>query len=189
MAWTDLFRFRSDGRAVPAAPKILPMETTSPGKAKLVAIVGTAAAGLIAVVSQWEGLRTEPYEDKLAHGILTVCYGDTEVPMRRYSREECQDLLATRLADYAAPVLARNPELKGHDAQVIAATSLAYNTGIAAYRKSTVARNFSEGKWISACNGFLAWNRAGGKVRQGLANRREAERKICMRDIPARHAR
>lgn len=187
MGLFDFFRRRGDGpQQAPAA--IVPMDAPSPGKGKLVAIVGTAAAGLIAVVAQWEGIRTEPYPDKLANGILTVCYGDTEVEMRRYTKEECQDLLARRLADYAAPVLKRNPELKGHDPQVIAATSLAYNTGIAAYSRSTIARHFSEGKWVSACNGFMAWTRAGGQVRQGLVNRREAEKRICMRDIPARYA-
>lgn len=158
------------------------------GRQKLAGVVGTTAvAGLIAVVAQWEGLRTDPYEDKLAHGILTVCYGDTEVEMRSYTKEECQDLLANRLTDYAAPVLARNPELKGHDPQIIAATSLTYNVGIGAYRKSTIAKHFSAGRWVSACNGFMAWTRAGGQVRKGLANRREAERKICLRDIPERY--
>ena len=189
MALLDYFRPRPDGRGEPVSPALLaPMQ--SPGRKRLAAIIGTSAvAGLIAVTAQWEGLRTEPYKDRLAHGILTVCYGDTEVEMRRYSKEECQDLLANRLGDYAAPVLARNPELKGHDPQIIAATSLAYNAGIGAYRNSTIARNFSAGKWVSACNGFMAWTRAGGQVRQGLVNRRNAERKICLRDIPARYAR
>lgn len=187
MGLLDLFVRRYDGRAGEMMPPVA--APPSPGRAKLIAIVGTAAAGLIAVTAQWEGLRTDPYRDQLAHGILTVCYGDTEVEMRSYTKEECDDLLAERLVDYARPVLRRNPELAGHDAQVIAATSLAYNAGIAAYQKSTVARLFSEGRWVSACNGFMAWTISGGKVRQGLVNRRAAEKRICLRDIPARYAR
>lgn len=192
MSLLDFFARRPDGRAAPIDPiPLAPMAApVTPGRKRLAGIVGTSAvAGLIAVVSQWEGLRTEPYEDRLAHSILTVCYGDTEVEMRRYSKEECQDLLAGRLGDYAAPVLARNPELKGHDPQIISATSFAYNAGIAAYRKSSVAAHFSAGRWVSACNSLMAWTRAGGKVRQGLVNRRSAERKICLRDIPARFER
>lgn len=153
---------------------------------RLAVLVGTgAAAALIATTAAWEGLSTKPYADKLANGILTVCYGDTEVEMRRYTKAECQELLGERLADYAAPVLARNPELKGRDAQIVAATSLAYNIGVGNYHKSRVARYFSEGKWVSACNAFRSWVYAGGKRVQGLANRREAERRICLQNIPA----
>lgn len=184
-----MWPFSSRRSGLDAQPQYLDELPDEPvtGKKKLAKVVGGAAAGLIAVVGAWEGLRTDPYEDKLAHGILTVCYGDTEVEMRRYTKEECQDLLANRLIDYAEPVLARNPELKGHDAQVIAATSLTYNVGIGAYRKSTIAKHFSAGRWVSACNGFMAWTRAGGQVRKGLVNRRAAERKICLRDIPERY--
>lgn len=98
-------------------------------------------------------------------------------------------MLADGLNDFAKPVLERNPELRGHPNQLAAAVSLSYNIGIAAYSKSTVARLFGEGRWASACNGFRSWVYAGGKRVQGLVNRREAEVKICLRDIPARYAR
>ena len=109
---------------------------------------------------------------------LTAC-----VPMRRYSDDECKDMLAGSLATYAQAVLDRNPELRGHDPQVIAASSLAYNIGPAAYRRSTVARKFSAGDWRGACNAFLAWSYAGGRQVQGLLNRRKAEREICLRGV------
>lgn len=181
MGLLDLFVRRYDGRAGEMMPPVA--VTASPGRAKLIAIVGTAAAGLIAVTAQWEGLRTDPYRDQLAHGILTVCYGETNVPMRRYSDDECKDMLAGSLATYAQAVLDRNPELRGHDPQVIAASSLAYNIGPAAYRRSTVARKFSAGDWRGACNAFLAWSYAGGRQVQGLLNRRKAEREICLRGV------
>lgn len=153
------------------------------GKAKLTAVVGAAAAGLIAVVAQFEGKSNDPYKDIV--GVWTVCYGETRVEMRRYSDAECGEMLAEGLADFATPVLARNPELRGHDPQVIATVSLAYNIGSHAYSRSTVARHFTAGRWRSACNGFLAWNRAGGRPVAGLTKRREKERAICLRDIPA----
>ena len=92
-------------------------------------------------------------------------------------------MLADGLADFAAPVLKRNPELAGHPAQVAAATSLAYNIGADAYARSTVARRFSAGNWRGACDAFLSWNRAGGRVVPGLVRRREAERTICLRGL------
>ena len=188
MAWFSWFRpsvYRVDLREVPV--KTEPSVTKPTGKGKLVAIVGTAAAGLIAVVSQWEGKRNDPYQDIV--GVWTVCYGETNTEMRRYSDAECEDMLAESLVDYARPVLSRNPELKGHDAQTLAAVSLTYNIGISAYQRSTVAKRFSEGRWISACDAFLMWNKAGGKVIPGLTNRRKAERRICLRDIPAEYQR
>lgn len=195
MALLDFFRRRDDGRAVPAsAPAIEPMNAVdsppamSPGRKRLAGVIGIGAvAGLVAVVAQWEGKRNDPYRDIV--GVWTVCYGETRVAMRHYSEAECKDMLAEGLADFAGPALKRNPELRGHDPQVIAAVSLSYNIGSAAYARSTVARRFSEGRWLSACNAILMWNKAGGRVVQGLKNRREAERKICLRNIPAEYDR
>lgn len=97
--------------------------------------------------------------------------------------ETCRIQLDARLAEFAAGVLKCTPGLKGHDNQVAAATSLAYNIGIAAYCRSTVARLFNAGKWRQACDGFLAWNRAGGRVIRGLVNRRVAERALCINGL------
>lgn len=151
---------------------------TPTGKQALAGTVGAAAAALVlAVVSQWEGKRNDPYADLV--GKMTVCFGETNVPMRRYSNGECEDMLGGSLNTYAKAVLARNPELAGHPYQLAAAVSLSYNIGISAYNRSTVARRFSAGDWLRACDAFLAWNRAGGRVVKGLDNRRRHEREIC----------
>ena len=111
---------------------------------------GAAVAGaLIALVAQWDGKANDPYRDLV--GIWTVCYGETRVAMRRYSDAECREMLAEGLDDFAGPVLERNPELKDRPNQLVAATSLAYNIGIAAYSRSTVARRISAGDWKGAC--------------------------------------
>jgi len=168
--------------------KIQPMEQPK-GKKRLAAVIGAGAvAGLLAVVAQWEGKPgLEPHWDRIGK-VWDVCYGDTIAEKRSYTEEECREMLATRLAEFSEPVLDRNPELKGRDPQIIAAVSLTYNVGVAAYRRSTVAKHFSEGRWISACNAFRSWVYSGGRRIQGLANRREAERKICLRNIPAKFA-
>lgn len=151
-------------------------------KGRLPALVGvSAAAAMIATVAAWEGKSNVPYRDVV--GALTVCYGETQMPMRRYSDAECKAMLSDRLADYAGPVLERNPELRGHDSQLVAASSLAYNIGVANYRRSSVARLFSAGRWKEACDAFLKWNRAGGREVRGLTNRRKAERAICLKGL------
>jgi len=162
-------------------PKILPMEEPKSGKGKLTALVGGAALGLIAVVGMFEGKSNDPYEDIV--GVTTVCFGETRVEMRRYTDAECDDMLAEGLSDFAGGVLKRNPELKGRDPQLLAATSLAYNIGVGAYNRSTVAKRFSAGNWKGACDAFLMWTKAGGREIKGLRLRREKEREICLRGL------
>jgi lysozyme len=186
-SFSAYFRARSDSRYEPVdPPRIEPLlDAPSPGRKRLAVIIGTSAvAGLIAVTAQWEGKSNTPYRDIV--NVMTVCYGETRVEMRRYTDAECEDMLANGLADFAGPVLKRNPELRGHDPQIIAAVSLSYNIGGAAYNRSTVARRFSEGRWRSACDAIMRWNMAGGRPVRGLTNRRASERRICLRDIPAR---
>lgn len=161
-------------KAMASAPK--------PGQSRLVALVGMGAATLlIGTVAQFEGKSNDPYDDIV--GVATVCYGETRVAMRRYTDAECKDMLADGLVDFAKPVLARNPELKGRDPQLVAATSLAYNIGAANYRKSTVARKFSAGDWRGACDAFLSWRFAGGREVKGLVKRRQAERALCLQGV------
>jgi lysozyme len=151
-------------------------------KSSLIATAGaTAAALMIGIVAHWEGKRNEPYRD--VAGIMTVCYGETRVPMRSYSDAECDEILADGINDFARAVLVRNPELRGHPNQLAAATSLSYNIGNAAYSRSTVAKLFSAGRWREACDGFLAWRFAGGRPVQGLLNRRMAERELCRKGL------
>jgi lysozyme len=145
---------------------------------------GTAAfaavmAGASALIGQWEGLRERPYRDLV--GIATVCYGETRVPMRRYTRAECDMLLATALRDDLAPSLLRIvPTLADRPGPFVASLSLAWNIGAGAYARSTVARRFRAGDWRGGCDAFLMWNKAGGKVIAGLARRRAAERRLCL---------
>jgi lysozyme len=151
-------------------------------KPNLKAVAGASAATLLlAFVPLWEGLKTDPYADLI--GKMTVCVGETNVPMRRYSKDECMEMLDGSLAGYASAVLKRNPELAGHPNQLAAATAFSYNVGVAAYNRSSVARLFSAGKWPQACDALLKWNRAGGKVVRGLSRRREAERQMCRKGL------
>lgn len=157
----------------------MPDDAKPKGRARLNKVAGASAAALlIALVGTWEGKRNDPYKDIV--GISTVCYGETRVAMRRYSDLECKEMLADGLADFAEPVLKRNPELRGHPEQLAAAVSLSYNIGAKAYAGSTVARRFSAGQWPQACDAFLMWSKAGGRTVQGLLNRRKDERRLCL---------
>lgn len=159
------------------------MTQPSEGKSRkgVAAVIGGAAAALlIPLVAQWEGKENDPYKDIV--GVWTVCYGETKVPMRRYSDAECKAMLDKSLAGYAAPVLKCTPGIKDRPGVVAAAVSLSYNVGSAAYCRSTAARRFNAGDYAGGCQAMTWFNKAGGRTVRGLVNRRQDEYRLCIRD-------
>jgi lysozyme len=145
--------------------------------------IGAALGGvslLIATpfIAGWEGKRNDPYRDIV--GVQTVCYGETNVNMRRYTDQECLDMLNNSVKGYQDRVLQCSPILIGHPYQLAAATSLSYNIGSSAYCRSTAARRFNQGDFKGGCEAIKLWNKAGGRVVQGLVNRRNAEYNLCV---------
>lgn len=155
---------------------------------KLVALIG---AGTLAIVSPfvtgWESggePRLTAYRDIV--GVWTICDGETlgVKPGMVETVEGCEARRYDALLRHAGPVLACTPGLRGRPNQLAAGISLAYNIGTGAYCRSTVARRFNAADWRGACDAFLMWNRAGGRVVRGLTNRREAERRLCLKELP-----
>lgn len=144
---------------------------------KKAGIAAMALAGMTAIATPllvgWEGVRTDPYRDSV--GIQTVCVGETRVEMRRYTLEECKALLGKAIPEFAMPVAEAAPGIENSPYEWAAHTSLAYNIGVNAYRKSSVARLFNEGKRVEACEFFARYNRAGGRVLKGLDFRRNGD--------------
>lgn len=144
----------------------------------------TAAVLLLAtpLVAQYEGLRTKAYLDPI--GIATICYGETHnVELGQVQTEEnCKTMLSARLGTFAIAVDTMvKPEVKP---EVLAAfSSLSYNIGIGAFQKSSVLRLANEGKLKEACDFMLKYNRAGGKVWEGLNKRRRTERLLCLQGL------
>lgn len=151
---------------------------------RLAAAAGAAMALICApFVAGWESggrQHLTAYRDMV--GVWTICDGETrgvtagmiETPAG------CAIRLDTRLAEFAGGVARCTPALRGRDEEWAAATSLAYNIGLATYCRSTVDRRFDAGDDRGACDAFLMWNKAGGKVVRGLARRRAAERALCL---------
>lgn len=159
-------------------------------KGPLVAIVGAlAATSLFATVPKEEGTEYKAYRD--IAGIWTVCQGDTNDvhPGLIETPEGCRQRLERQLVAHAKPVMACTPALSepGRDFQRAAAVSLAYNIGVGAWCKSTADRRFDSGDWKGGCDAFLSWSKAkvNGQLRtvQGLLNRRQRERAICLRNV------
>nr|DAR81646.1 MAG TPA: Lysozyme [Bacteriophage sp.] len=66
--------------------------------------------------------------------------------------------------------------------QFNACVSLCYNIGTSAFARSTVVKHLNERKFQAACKAFAMWNKVGGQVNRGLANRRAAEQKEFFRN-------
>jgi lysozyme len=142
-------------------------------KAGMVGSVMVMMGALTALLATWEGKSNDPYLDSV--GVRTVCYGETRVEMRRYSDAECRVMLEEGAAEFAEAVRKRNPDIANYPYQWAAHTSLAYNIGIAAYNRSSVARLFGEGKHREACEFIGRFRMAGGKVLRGLVLRRQGD--------------
>lgn len=150
--------------------------------------VGFTVAGSLAIglVGGFEGLRTRAYPDRLANGIPTVCFGETRgVKLGdEYTVDECRVMLGDALIEFEAGMrrcLVRPDSVP--DKPYVAFLSLSYNIGTGAFCKSTVAKRINVGDIRGACDAILAWNKAGGKVVQGLVRRRAEERRICLEGL------
>lgn len=140
---------------------------------------GSAIALLaVSTVGAAEGLRTHAYRDVI--GVPTVCYGETKgVRMGDvHTKAECDEMFIARLNEFATHV---EQCVQGPipDKSEVAMVSLAYNIGWGGFCKSSIVRLWNAGARMTACDAFMKFNRAGGRVLSALNKRREHERQLC----------
>lgn len=131
------------------------------------------------MVAPWEGDSNKAYLDMV--GIPTICNGYTiGVKLGDYKTdEECEELLAKELTHFNTQ-MNKAVKVPMTEQQEIAFTSLVWNIGVGAFHSSTLLKRLNEQQYDEACKQILRWNKAGGRVVQGLVNRREAEYKVCI---------
>lgn len=149
---------------------------------RIAAAIFASMAVSVPFIGIKEGRSLDPYKDLADR--WTVCNGETRVEMRRYSAEECDEMLREAVFEFSEGVLKCTPGLVEHPRVLAAAASLAYNIGLPAYCQSTIAKRFNAGAMTEGCNGFPAWHysRVDGKLTpvRGLLLRRNEEREICL---------
>jgi lysozyme len=67
-----------------------------------------------------------------------------------------------------------------HQYEWDAYVSLTYNIGSGAFCRSTLVRKLNAQDYTGACKEILRWNKAGGRVLNGLTKRRPADYNTCM---------
>ena len=145
-------------------------------KQKTVSIAG------IALICSFEGIKLKAYDDGV--GVWTIGFGTTIYPngIKVKKGDTCteaqakaymaHDLKKFESAVNSAVTVSINQN------QFDALVSLAYNIGKGAFEKSTLLKILNESDYKGASAQFNVWNKGGGKVMQGLVNRRAEERKL-----------
>ncbi|MBV7387460.1 lysozyme [Pasteurellaceae bacterium TAE3-ERU1] len=136
------------------------------------------------LIGKVEGCRRDPYH--CPSDVLTVGIGSTEAggepinPNKRYSDKEIAKRWAKDIQNAEQCVNRYANGAKLTQGQFEALTSLTFNVGCGRLKHSTIYRLAREGKQTELCNEFRRWIYAGGKPLQGLINRRERERDLCL---------
>ena len=138
----------------------------------------------IALIKQFEGCKLTAYQDSV--GVWTIGYGWTQPvdgkPIRAgmtIKLEAVERLLKTGLVSYENDV-SRLVKVDLTQRQFDALVSFTYNLGARSLSTSTLLRKLNAGDYAGAADEFLRWNKAGGKVLNGLTRRREAERALFL---------
>lgn len=164
-----------------------------------------ASAALMAFLGRWEGdQELTVYADNLAKGLPTVCKGLTRyitttpiVVGEKWTAEKCEAeerQAITKVQSALLRCFRRSPSQTVFDA----ATSHAWNVGVASTCNSGAMQAWNRGEWAIGCRrihisdaGKPVWSyvKTGRKLAngewemkfvQGLANRRQAEYRVCI---------
>ncbi|CZY39227.1 lysozyme [Enterobacter hormaechei] len=138
----------------------------------------------IALIKQFEGCKLTAYQDSV--GVWTIGYGWTQPvdgkPIRAgmtIKQETAERLLKNGLVSYESDV-SRLVKVGVTQGQFDALVSFTYNLGARSLSTSTLLRKLNAGDYAGAADEFMRWNKAGGKVLNGLTRRREAERALFL---------
>ena len=137
------------------------------------------------LLGELEGIVLRPYKDSV--GIPTIGIGSTyyedgtKVKMtdKAITKERAIQLAKNVVKSFEEQVN-KSILLPMTQNQFDAMVLLCYNIGKSGFARSSVVRNFNLGNIQKAADSFLLWNKAGGKVVQGLVNRRNKERSLFL---------
>jgi lysozyme len=136
------------------------------------------------LIQEFEGLSLVPY--LCSAKVATIGYGATFYPSgKKVTMQDAPISLVTakwmlkETADKFASDVDKMIKANINQNQFNAIVSLAYNIGLAGLAKSSLLRKVNANPSDpTITNSFLVWNKAGGKVLNGLTKRRTIEAKF-----------
>ena len=135
--------------------------------------MNTSAEG-IALIKKFDGCELKAYQ--CSAGVWTIGYGHTKDVEEgdTISKDQAEEMLVEELHEYENYVNEYvNVALSQN--QFDALVSWVYNLGPANLKASTMLKVLNDGKYEDVPYQMKRWNKAGGKVLDGLVRRREAE--------------
>ena len=129
------------------------------------------------VIRNFEGFRSHAYQDSV--GVWTIGYGHTKnvQPTDIVSTAQADKMLAYELVEYENYVKSY-VTVPLHQHQFDALVSWTYNLGPTNLKNSTLLKVLNKGRYDLVPDEIRRWNKAGGKVLEGLVKRREAEAQL-----------
>ena len=133
----------------------------------------------VQLLKHYEGCRLEAY--KCSAGIWTIGYGNTfhadGRPVKqgdKITQDEAEELLPIILKKFAQALFKRTARMEQHEFDAL--VCFTYNVGIGAFEGSTMLKKIrKELPAAEIAAEFHKWNKAKGKVLNGLVKRRAAE--------------
>ena len=131
----------------------------------------------IDLIKHFEGCELEAYQ--CAAGVWTIGYGHIKGVSEgmTITQEQAEQMLLDELVEYENYI----NELVSVDLsqnQFDALVSWVYNLGPSNLRSSTLLKVLNSGDYNGVPAQIMRWNKAGGKVLEGLTRRREAEARL-----------
>jgi len=146
-------------------------------------VVGAMSLSATVLIIPSEGEVLGVYLDPAR--ILTSCYGHTGPELQlgqTFTWEQCLNQLVADLHKHDRQLMSvvKVPLSEGEHAAYL---SFVYNVGIGKFKGSTALARLNAGRRIEACHQLMRWVYSDGKALNGLRTRREAERKVCLKDL------
>lgn len=177
---------------LPRAPSI-PASVARKGVIPAALLAALTSPLAYTTLERWEGNILHVYADKLAHGIPTYCAGRTDwkAPVgARLTGDDCRAVNKTTLLEYGFAVLGCANWDHLTPSRLIGLTMFAINVGKEGACGSQAMKQINAGRVQAGCNliawtpdGKPNWSTAGGVYVQGLSNRRQAERALCLEGV------
>lgn len=128
----------------------------------------------LSLIKKFEGCELEAY--KCAAGVLTIGYGSTKgvTENMEITQQEADDLLTHEMTEYEG-YINDLVTIDLNQSQYDSLVSWVFNLGPANLKASTLLKVLNAKDYEGVPAQIKRWNKAGGKVLEGLIRRREAE--------------
>ena len=128
----------------------------------------------VALIKKFEGCELDAYQDSV--GVWTIGYGHTKEVKEgdKINKDEAEHLLQEEMPEYEG-YIENLVKVSLSQCEFDSLCSWVYNLGPTNLQESTLLRFLNEGKYDEVPAQIKRWNKAGGKVLDGLVRRREAE--------------